>query len=185
MAFSYAYTTGSGVTNAVAVPFPYMDQLHVHVYVDGVEVSADTLTWETTGIIRLPLSASNYTGKRLLVRRITPVGTPVVEFSNGRLDYADLNSQGLQLLYATQEAADQAAGAFRVPLHEAGSAQLEVAEKDDRRGTFFTFDSNGDPSNTPLSALTGSIDWTVRSYGSVVETASGTRSYGSVTESTD
>lgn len=106
MAFSYNETTGAGLTNILSVPFPYISQADVHVYVDGVEVSAPSLTWLSSSTVQLPLAASAYNGKKLLVQRATPYTIPAVSYVQGGLEAKDLNTSAKQELYALQEVRD-------------------------------------------------------------------------------
>lgn len=103
MAYSLSAVVAAGDTNVFPVPFPYLSKSHVHVTVDGAEVLP---TWPTGSTVQLPGTGAALTGKRVLVRRITPVSSPEVAFQAGGLDAKDLNRQGLQLLYCTQEAVD-------------------------------------------------------------------------------
>lgn len=106
MAYSYEDTVGSGASNIVSVPFPYITRAHVHVYVSGVEVPAADLTWLTSSTIQLPLGAASYTGHVLRVQRKTPEAAPLVTFNSGSLDTQALNLAFRQTLYLAQELRD-------------------------------------------------------------------------------
>ena len=83
---------------------PYLSQDHIHVYIAGVEELDFTFSGAFTIILDTPLVAA----ATVRVRRFTPIDEPVVDFTNGSvLGETDLDASALQLLYATQEGADQ------------------------------------------------------------------------------
>jgi hypothetical protein len=104
--YSYAVTTATGSSALVTVPFGFLDRAHVHVALNGVQVDDGTLTWISDG--QLQLASTPTSGTATKVYRNTPIDEPLVVFLLGDLDPADLNSQELQSLYASQEAFDLA-----------------------------------------------------------------------------
>lgn len=106
IAYSYAKTVASGSTDPLAVPFEYLDRAHVHVDLNGVRVVDGTLTWTSSGQVRLP--SAPVAGTLVKVYRLTTALTPAVAFGLGDLDPVDLNVQTKQTLYLAQEAYDLA-----------------------------------------------------------------------------
>lgn len=83
--------------------FPYLNQAHIHVFLDGVETTA--FSFNSAFVIHLATPLVGATTVR--IQRNTPITEPLVDFSNGStLGEADLDASALQLLYATQEADD-------------------------------------------------------------------------------
>ena len=99
----------NGSTNIVTVPFGYINQSDVVVYLNGTLTTA--YTWLTSSTIQFTASASSLNGSTVLVVRNTSLAIPDVTFSAGPLSYADLNTAVLQLLYAVQEVNDWGSGA--------------------------------------------------------------------------
>jgi hypothetical protein len=95
------YTATAGQTQ-FDYTFPYLDKAHIHVLVDGAEVS---YTWVNSSRIALNTPAS--AGKKVSVRRITPVNAPLADFQNGSvLTGPDLQLAVTQSLYRDQEISD-------------------------------------------------------------------------------
>lgn len=106
---SYSSTTyiGDGSTALYAVPFPYLRKLHVHVFVDGVEVT--DFEWITDTSISLPTAPAS--GVIVTILRNTPKEFAEVDFKDGStLRESDLDRQSAQLLYIAQEAYDALSG---------------------------------------------------------------------------
>lgn len=103
MAYSYNSYIADGATTQFAAP-DYIDEAHVHVYIDGVEDT--TYTWISSGIIET--SSTPADGAIVLVQRETPVADPLVVFSAPSvLRPENLNTAILQQLYLYQEGVDQ------------------------------------------------------------------------------
>lgn len=101
--YAHTSTVLNGSTNVVSVPFPYLQQADVGVTVNGTPV---TVTWPTLTTVQLPGSASSYSGKTVVVTRVTQIASPDVVFVQGALNPLDLNTMSLQTLYAQQEIYD-------------------------------------------------------------------------------
>jgi hypothetical protein len=103
MAYSIVDLAGSGGQSNFTFSFPYLAASHIHVFIDGAETTA--FSFNSTFVIHLttPLSGSH----TVRIQRVTPIAGPLVDFSNGSvLGESDLDSQGLQLLFAVQESID-------------------------------------------------------------------------------
>lgn len=103
MAYSYFQYTGDGATQIFSTP-PYLEQGHIHVYVNGVETTS--FTWVTSSTISITTAPAS--GAVVIVKRITPLDTQLVDFTSGSL----LNEETMDLmatfnLYAAQEAEDK------------------------------------------------------------------------------
>jgi hypothetical protein len=113
--YSYRQYAGNGSNKDFAVPFPYLEKAHVHVYLgfnllDGTFTSelAETtgFTWTSGTAIRTVVAPAS--GATLTVIRQTPSGQQLVEWQDGsNLIAADLNTSDLQNLYVVQEQKDR------------------------------------------------------------------------------
>ena len=103
MAFSITDLAGSGGQSNFAFSFPYLSQSHIHVFIAGIETVA--FSFNSAFIIHLTTPLAGAAAVR--IQRLTPITEPLVDFSNGSvLGESDLDSQGLQLLFAVQESID-------------------------------------------------------------------------------
>jgi hypothetical protein len=104
--FSVAFT-GDGTTGPLAVPFPYIAQSHVHVFVNDIEVGFSFLTPATILLnVPAPIAAPG------LIKRVTPNAQPLVDWENGtNISGETLDTQTRQLLFVLQEIIDQATDA--------------------------------------------------------------------------
>jgi hypothetical protein len=123
MAFSYVNYTGNGTITQFVVPFPYINQSHVRVFVANVEVA---ITWNDPGtVVVSPAPAS---GAVVRVERFTPVTASLVDFADDSvLDEALLDLMNDQLFYLAQEATDQAEAATVTANSAVTSANTAVA----------------------------------------------------------
>lgn len=111
--FSFRAYPGNGSTAIFAVPFPYLAQAHVKVYVDNV-LQLSGYTWATAGSIQFdtppPASGDPELPNNVVIRRETPVN-PIVTFVNAAsLKASNLNVDSKQALYVAQEIADVTIG---------------------------------------------------------------------------
>jgi hypothetical protein len=90
-----------GSTNILTIPFPYLQKAHVHIFIDGVEVT--TGSWSSPSTYTLPGAAGTYAGKASLVQRFTPVDEPVVVYGSGTVGNSQLNTAELRTVYSLQE----------------------------------------------------------------------------------
>lgn len=125
---TYEETPLTGSTNILSVACPYLSRLHMHVFINEVEVPQGSLIFTDPTHVQLPLAAGEYAGKTALVRRITPISAPVTTFTPNGISYQELNRQVTQFLYVLQERRD-AEGKLqtRVDNLEAKVASLEGA----------------------------------------------------------
>ena len=133
MAYSYVTYTGNGSTTQFAVTFPYIRKEHVYVTVDAVNTA---YTWVNDSLIQLASAPAN--GKEVIVKRVTPVASRLVDYTDGStLVAADLDTDSLQHLYTEQELTDN------------------VGPVADLRGVYFgvyTSDPTQSPFGQPLQA---------------------------------
>lgn len=133
MANSYVNYTGDGATSVYAVPFPYLSQSHVSVYVNGVSAP---FTWNTSSLINLGSAPAS--GAVVAVRRATPTGQ-LAQFNDGStLVDDDLNVAALQPIYIAQEAVDATAFTVRSPLTDVPLSPAPPAAQ--RKGGIPVFD---------------------------------------------
>jgi len=103
MAYSQVMYYGDGTTKEFDIPFPYISQSHIKVYVNGVEQS---FIWVNS--TRIMFSSAPANGALVLIRRETSPGSRLVDFSNRALiKEADLDKANTQMLYLAQEALDK------------------------------------------------------------------------------
>jgi len=103
MSYSQIEYTGNGSAVNYSIPFNYISQSHVKVFVNTVLVTNYTFT--STNIITFSIAPVN--GAIILIKRETPLDNPIVEFQDGStLTEDDLNKSATQVFYAIQENAD-------------------------------------------------------------------------------
>lgn len=103
MAFSIVQFVGDGVTTTYSFPFPYIDQEHISVSVDG---NLASFTFENEYTISLDTPAPS--GVLVSISRNTPKGTVPVDFSDGSvLREADLDGLAQFATYSAQETYDR------------------------------------------------------------------------------
>lgn len=103
MAFSIVDIAGSGGQQNFSFSFPYLNPLHIHVYIAGVETFA--FTFNSTFVVHLTLPLVGAATVR--IQRTTPITAPLIDFVNGStLGEADLDTATLQILYVIQEVSD-------------------------------------------------------------------------------
>ena len=103
MAYSYQIYTASANQTDFAIPFNYIKEAHVKVYVNYVDTSFTFAPNKTTA--RLASAPGN--GVRVEVRRITPLDNVLVDYADGStLTATDLDTSNLQHQYQAQEADD-------------------------------------------------------------------------------
>lgn len=101
--YSIVDLAGSNGQSNFGFSFGYLDQAHIHMYIDGDETTEFTFSSAFVVTLDTPLSGEH----DVRVRRITPVDEPAVDFVNGSvLGETDLDYSSLQLLYSQQEIAD-------------------------------------------------------------------------------
>lgn len=94
------YPSFSG-TGPLSVSFSYLDEAHVHVYVDNVEVS---FTWLTSSTIQLDAAVVDLD---VVIARTTPLDVRVVDFQNAaQLSEKELDDSADQVFYTAQESSD-------------------------------------------------------------------------------
>lgn len=105
--FSFRSYTADGSTDTFAVPFPYLAQGHVKVYVDGT-LQLSGYSWVTSASIQFAVDPA--ADAVVLIRRETPVN-PLVTYTNAAsLKASNLNTDSKQALYVFQEIADLTIG---------------------------------------------------------------------------
>lgn len=111
MAYSYVNYLGNGSAQNYTFSFSYLDQSHIHVYVNGSETTAFTfLNSNTIRFNTVPAA-----GTPLEIRRITPKDVAVVDFQDGSVILEmDLDLLATFNLYVSQETDDLAANCFFV-----------------------------------------------------------------------
>ena len=109
MAYSYVTYTGDGSTQIYTVPFPFIKQEDIHVFLDAEEVPAERIEWLSEA--GLKLDAPPEQGAVIRIRRDTDKEEAVVDFHDGSvLSEEDLDQNTRQLLFVAQEAYDALEG---------------------------------------------------------------------------
>lgn len=139
MALSYSLQSGNGASQNFTVPFSYIDQSHVHVYVDDVETVA--FTWVNSTTVQITPAPPSGTGN-VELRRVTPRDAALVDFQNGSVLFdTDLDTAGLQSLFIAQEYFEQAENLFptghTLDSHSDATIGASVA-----KGTMRVYDAN-------------------------------------------
>ena len=109
MAYSYVTYTGDGSTQIYTVPFPFIKQEDIHVFLDAEEVPAERIEWLSEASLKL--DAPPEQGAVIRIRRDTDKEEAVVDFHDGSvLSEEDLDQNTRQLLFVAQEAYDALEG---------------------------------------------------------------------------
>lgn len=102
MAYSYALFNGDGSTTVFGFSFGYLDKSHISASVNGTPVS---FSWLNDSAVSISPAPAN--GTVVQIKRNTPKGQPLVDFSDGSvLKEKDLDLSNLFNLYCAQEAQD-------------------------------------------------------------------------------
>lgn len=103
--YAYREYTGDGSNRIFSIPFPYLEEDHVKLFVNDVVTTA--FTFLTASSIQTTVAPAS--GAVVHVRRDTPAVSPIITFNNGAaLKGTDLNTANKQALYVVQEAVDSA-----------------------------------------------------------------------------
>jgi hypothetical protein len=103
---SYIQYEADGVAVNFVLTFPYLNQTHVHVYLDGVETTA--FTWLNASEITMNTAPINLA--LLTVKRLTQQDERIVDFQDGGvIREATLDLDSNQMFYLVQEAIDTTA----------------------------------------------------------------------------
>lgn len=109
MAYSYVTYTGDGSTQIYTVPFPFIKQEDIHVFLDAEEVPAERIEWLSESSIKFDMPPEQ--GAVIRIRRDTDKEEAVVDFHDGSvLSEEDLDQNTRQLLFVAQEAYDALEG---------------------------------------------------------------------------
>jgi hypothetical protein len=107
MAYSYSEVTASG-GNTFNIPFDYISQAEIEVYVDGVSTP---FTFTSSNVI--DITPAPTTGATVRVERTTDLTARAVDFASGAvLTEEDLDNSNVQVFHAAQEALDKANAAI-------------------------------------------------------------------------
>lgn len=103
MAYSYVRYTGNGTTQNYTFSFPYINQDHIKVRVNGVITTA----WSLLSSSTVQFTAAPASGAILEIRRETPKDSAIVNFTDGSvLLERDLDLLATYDLYLAQETKD-------------------------------------------------------------------------------
>lgn len=113
MAYSLIRYTGNGSNRDYTFSFPYLNQSHIVVRLDGVVTSS--FTFLSANTIQMTTAPAN--GVLVEIRRVTPRDTPIVDFQDGSvLLERDLDLLAKFNLYVSQEVDDSVSeGLFTGP----------------------------------------------------------------------
>lgn len=100
---SYVNYTGDGSTDIYTIPFPYLNESYIKVYVDGVLETGWSLATATT----LQFDSAPANNAEILIQRVTERDERLVEFVDGaNLIQRDLNKDADQTFHILQELLD-------------------------------------------------------------------------------
>ena len=105
MPFSYNEVGTKAAGDTISIPFPYINEDHIFIKVDGVTVSSTLYEFSTTSTL---LCLSGFPeGDVTRVERITPPDElPAAQQGTGVFDWKGANKNDEHLLYIAQERAD-------------------------------------------------------------------------------
>ncbi len=103
MAYSRALYTGNGMSTTFPIPFNYLEQGHVHVFVEGLEADYTWINSSTISIIPAPLL-----GAQIQILRTSSPELRLTDFQGTAiLTEEDLDFSANQNFFLAQEALDQ------------------------------------------------------------------------------
>lgn len=113
MAYSYIEYTGNGTVKTFTVPFQYVKQDEISLFVNGTETTDFAFTSANT----VTLGSAPANGATVRIQRFTDIDSRAVDFVNGAvLSEEDLDTALTQVFNASQEAVDKANDAlFKTP----------------------------------------------------------------------
>ena len=118
--FSFVSYTGNGTTQTFNVPFQYISQAHVEVYLDGT-LRTTGISWDSATTIRLNPAPS--AGAIIRLSRNTPKTAALVDFQDaGILTESALDLNTRQGLLIVQEAFDEASNVISAAVAAAVAA---------------------------------------------------------------
>jgi hypothetical protein len=113
MAYSYQEYPADGINRNFTVPFDYVKQSEVHVYIDGVE----TTDFEFPSANVISLDTAPTTGQTVRIGRVSDLEERAVDFVAGAvLSEEDLDTALIQIFNGAQEAVDTANQSLRADL---------------------------------------------------------------------
>lgn len=102
MAYSVIEYVGDGTTKTFSIPFKYLDQTHIKVFVDGAEKPFSFLSPSVVTLSTTPAS-----GTTVRLSRNTQADTRIVDFKDGAvLNETDMDLSAEQVFLIAQEAVD-------------------------------------------------------------------------------
>jgi hypothetical protein len=111
VAYSYVRYEANGSTANYTFSFPYLEQSHIQVRLNGVLTSGYTFLNAST----IAFTSAPADGAQIEIRRVTPKDVPIVDFQDGSvLLEKDLDLLATFNLYVSQETDDLAAGGLFV-----------------------------------------------------------------------
>jgi hypothetical protein len=120
--FAQISYTGNSSTTSFAIPFSFIDQTHIEVFLNGTSTSAFTISSST-----LTFSTAPATGVTILIRRNTPKSARLVDFTDGSvLTEADLDRSADQNFYIAQEVVDDGLSKLGLDTDNKYNAQSRV-----------------------------------------------------------
>lgn len=123
--FSFVSYTGNGTTQTYNVPFQYISQAHVEVYLDG-SLRTTGISWDSATTIRL--NPAPNAGAIIRLSRNTPKTVALVDFQDaGILTESALDLNTRQGLLIVQEAFDEASNVITTAVAAAVAASQVAA----------------------------------------------------------
>ena len=108
---SITYTFSSGNYD-FQVPFPFISEAHLNVYLAGSTVASNQ--WDLVNGNTVHVDATLVEGDTVFIERVTPVNTALVDFtSNTGIRERELDTAFNQILFALQELDVEATGGLR------------------------------------------------------------------------
>jgi len=124
MSYSISEVTATG-GNTFSIPFDYIAQSEIAVFVDGVSTS---FTFTSANVIDITPAPTS--GALVRIKRTTSLTDRTVDFQSGAvLTEEDLDNSNIQVFHAAQEAIDAASESISVGLDGKFDAQLDSVNR--------------------------------------------------------
>lgn len=118
MSLPYVKYIATGFTGLYLVPFPYLDQSHVFVTVNGTQLTTSQYTFLTHGSLNIATNPA--TGAVVEIERRTPADALTAYQAGSPLTSEELSTDSLQALYRAQEIEFKADRSLKVPAGSTG-----------------------------------------------------------------
>jgi hypothetical protein len=178
--------TGDGATTVFAVPYPFLANSDVAVYIDDVKQGGGFTTsgaGGTSGTVTFVTAPANLSS--VVILREMPYTQPTVLAPNGPFPAKSVEKMADRMMLGLQQFLDQIGRTLKFPISDGSPAADTIPARSARLGKYLAFDAGGDPVasigtgadvglRTDLAASSGSslLGWIRSAVGAVARALS-------------